>query len=193
MVRTGESGIAQLVRLAQSHYPKLDEARVASTAAIEEISMADVMEPVRSMALELVLGITRLIRAMVPLQQNLGLLVRRWARGEPGPDAYRSELLVLADGLGCLAPLFAGTVCRADGYTAEALKSEGEIGRDLWQQNLRASVLKPTRRGDTARRFSNADVLKLADAAKGSKSRKLNAAAARWRVLVAANKRALTG
>jgi hypothetical protein len=105
--------------------------------------------------------------------------------GKPDALVVRGALMGAIDRLMPYAALIGDTRHRPDGYSASDLKREAEIGNDLWQRLVRLSGLKRTSRGGQHRRFSGAEVRKLAAAADKSGTPKTMEAARRWRALIA--------
>jgi|GEM_PF-5402452 len=106
--------------------------------------------------------------------------------GRPGLGTYVARRRGARSHLEALISRLQVKSYRPDGYDADALKREAEIGKDLWQTLRRAAGIQ-VKRGHSSKRFSNHEIGLLIDAARRHGTPKAQRAADAWEVLVKGN------
>lgn len=107
------------------------------------------------------------VRRLIEARERLWLasVIECQRKGWPTVDELTSRTRQVLDDLSTYAQYVKRNQLRPGGYSATELKDEAEIGKGLWQRIVQASSVRPTEPGDQARRFSNAEIRKLASAA----------------------------
>lgn len=162
------------------------EAVATARAALETAGLSTASQVSLIAALDQLVAVHR---AYAIVSDPFRPVLRARLRGEPEFHVVRSALIAARENLAIAMGGIVAAAVRPDGYTAAELRHEAGIGETLWQQ-LRKRAGIEVARGQSQRRFTNAEISRLIQVARDHHTRDSNYAADAWQRLLDANRTA---